>query len=116
MDRHVEQLNYLAIGLLEKLGNIEPTEAQIEIVEYILSQVVLHWGEFDKGLTLSEVVSILLVTKYKTSKKIAGLLNISQINVEEHYEEIKNKLNFSTLKQTVLKLENIRVEYVISSY
>lgn len=109
MNRRVEQLNYLAIELLERLGNIEPAEFQIEIMESILSQVVPHWKVFDQGLTLVEVISILLAAKSKTSREIAGLLNISQIDVEERYEEIKNKLNFSALAQTVLKLGNVRL-------
>ncbi len=38
MTRHVELLNYLAIEFLEKLGNVEPTECQIEMME----SIVLH--------------------------------------------------------------------------
>jgi len=109
MNRHVDQSNYLAIGLLEKLGNSEPTELQIEIMESILSRAVPSSKVFDKKLTLVEVVSILLAAKGKTSREIAHFLDIGQMDVEEHYEEIKNKLNFSALAQTVLKSGNMRV-------
>ena len=109
MNRHVEQLNYLAIELLERLGNIEPTEFQIEIIESILSQVVPRWRGFDQGLTLIEIISILLAAKGKTSQEIADLLNISQIDIEERYEKIKSKLNFNALAQTVLKLGSVRL-------
>ena len=109
MNRHVEQINYLSIGLLEILGNVEPTELQIEIMESILSRALPSSKVFDKRLTLVEVVSILLAAKGKTSREIACFLDISQIDIEEHYEEIKNKLNFSALAQTVLKSGNVRV-------
>ncbi|MCE3238747.1 MAG: hypothetical protein K0R24_1728 [Gammaproteobacteria bacterium] len=97
MNKDVDQINYLAIDLLERLGNSKPTESQIEIMESILLQVVPPRRVFDKTLTLVKIISILLAMKGKTSREIADLLDISQMDVEGDYEEIKNKLNLSAV-------------------
>jgi hypothetical protein len=101
MNKHVNQMNYFAIELLEKLGNIEPTEFQIEVMESILLQVVPHRKIFNKELTLVEVIAILLAAKSKITGKIARLLNVDQIDIEGHYTEIKNKLGSSVLATTI---------------
>jgi DNA-binding CsgD family transcriptional regulator len=97
MNKDVDQINYLAIDLLERLGNSKPTESQIEIMESILLQVVPPRRVFDKTLTLVKIISILLTVKGKTPREIADLLDISQMDVEGDYEEIKNKLNLSAV-------------------
>ncbi len=86
MNGHVNQINYLAIELLERLGNIEPTELQIEKIESILSKVVPSQGVFDKEPILVEVISILLAKKDKISGEIAGLLEMSHRDSEDRHE------------------------------
>lgn len=40
----LDPINYLAIELLEKLGNSTPTEEQIELISLLLSTYVLQRG------------------------------------------------------------------------
>lgn len=36
---HPQKLNYLAVGFLEKLGNLKPSQAEIDLMESLLSTV-----------------------------------------------------------------------------
>lgn len=112
MGRHVNQLNYFAIELLERLGNEEPTESQINIMESLLKRIANRWPALDGNLSFVEAIYIHLAAQGKTSTQITRLLNINAREVEGHYEQIKNKLDLNVLAQTVLKLDRSRLQGV----
>jgi DNA-binding NarL/FixJ family response regulator len=85
--------NYLAIGLLESLGNSKPTQQQITLTEELLSMVsIQHKINFSDKLNNKEIACLYWAAYGKSSKETADLLHIKQSVVESHRKEIKRKL------------------------
>lgn len=41
-----QYLNYLAIDILEKIGNTDPTQAEIDLVEYLLVRLSRRYKHY----------------------------------------------------------------------
>lgn len=96
--------NFLAIELLEKIGNDSPTQAEIDFVESILLQIpVFQTPIFDSRLTSQEVSCLYGAAMGKTAQEIADSLNIQPQAVEQHRKEIKKKLACKTFAQAIFK-------------
>lgn len=99
-----QYVNYLAIDLLEKLGNIEPAQQQIDLMESLISQVaIIHHISFDHRLTEREISCLYLSAKGKSSPETAYLLGLKPSTVISHRKEILRKLACSNMTAAVFK-------------
>lgn len=106
----ISPFNYLAIGLLESLGNSNPTQQQIILIEDLLSMVTIkHKFNFTAKLNGKEIACLYWAAHGKSSKETAALLHINQSTVESHRKEIKRKLGCSSMTQAVF--QGIRYGY-----
>ncbi len=97
-----QYVNYLAIELLERLGNSEPTQQQIDLMESLISRVAIdHKLSFDHRLTEREVSCLQLSAWGKTSQEAAHLLGIKTSTVRTHRKEILRKLKCSNITEAV---------------
>lgn len=100
-----------AVIILESLGNTCPTSKQLELMESLLTQVVVTQRfRFDERLSPREALCLFWAAKGKTSQQTATLLNISSATVESHRKQIKRKLGCMSLTQAVF--EGIRWGYL----
>ncbi|MBY0544193.1 MAG: helix-turn-helix transcriptional regulator [Gammaproteobacteria bacterium] len=106
-----KNLQSVATELLKCVGNPNPTQKHIELMNSLLSHVVMSTPiMFDERLSQREVNCLFLAAKGKTSEETAVLLNISPATVESHRKHIKRKLNCLSLSQAVF--EGIRWGYL----
>ncbi|HEX4046011.1 MAG TPA: helix-turn-helix transcriptional regulator [Gammaproteobacteria bacterium] len=103
-DLYEQELNYLSIDLLEKLGNHKPVQKQIDLMESILSNVVvIKRLRFTRKLTEREVSCLYWAALGRTSKTTAALLNIQTNTVEQYRKAIKRKLFCKSMAEAVFK-------------
>ncbi|MCD6040032.1 MAG: autoinducer-binding domain protein [Gammaproteobacteria bacterium] len=108
--RH-QYANYMSLKIIEKLGNEEPTEAQIAFMESILTKITLIRPiTFHPRLTNQEIVCLYWAALGKTSKETAALLKVQRSTVEKHRKDIKKKLHCKSLVEAVFK--GIQLGYV----
>lgn len=106
-----QRINYLAIEFLERLGNRNPVQSQIDLMEALISKVAIEQKlSFDNKLTNREITCLLLAAKGRTSDETAQLLGIKASTVETYRKKIKRKLACTTMAQAVF--EGIRYGYV----
>lgn len=106
-----QNLNYLAVDLLEKLGNRNPTQTQIDLMESVVSKVAIEQKiSFDHKLSARETACLLMAADGKTSGETAVLLAIKLSTVKTHHKKIKRKLACTTMAQAVF--QGIRYGYV----
>jgi DNA-binding CsgD family transcriptional regulator len=102
--KEVDSLNYLAIEFLERLGNNEPSQTQIDLVESILSNSAAYIKmNVSNKLTSREITCLYWAAHGMTSQETADLLNISPSTVESHRKGIKRKLNCVTITEAVFQ-------------
>ena len=113
VNQKAQYLNYLAIELLERLGNTKPSQQQIDLMESLISQVVIDRRlSFDHRLSEREISCLLLTAKGKSTKAIAQLLGIKSSTVRTHREGILRKLSCNNMAAAVF--EGIRYGYIQS--
>lgn len=106
-----QTLNYLAIELLERLGNVKPSQQQIDLLTDLLGRVALEYQlNFDQRLTKREIECLFWAAQGRTSDEIADLLKIKKTTVESHRREIIRKLNSQNMAQAVYN--GVRYGYV----
>ena len=111
----INQLNYLAIEMLERFGNQSPSEEQISLMEQVLSSVSLtHKTSFNQRLNKKQIACLFWAARGKSSKETAELLGITPARVESARKEIKRKLGCSSIAQAVF--EGIKYGYVTYPY
>ncbi|GEM_PF-1219954 len=97
-------LNFLSIELLEKAGNNQPTQEQIDLVESVLEKIPFFQHlSFNKKLSPREVSCLYWAAMGKTSSETAEILNIQQTTIEQHRQEIKKKLECKSIAEAVFK-------------
>ncbi len=97
-----QQLNYLSIDLLEKLGNRCPSQVQIDLMESLLNIATQDYRlTVDRQLTPREVSCLFLAAKGYTSDETARLLNIKASTVNTHRREIIRKLSADNITHAV---------------
>lgn len=107
----VEKLNYLAVRLLEELGNYTPNQNQIDLLERVLaSSCIDRRLVFDKNLTAMEKACLFWAAKGMTSEETAELLKVAVSTVETHRSKIKRKLQCRNITQAVF--EGLRYGYI----
>ncbi len=107
----VEKLNYLAIRLLEELGNYAPSQQQIDLLEQVLSSTTIDRRlTFEKSLTVMEKACLYWAAKGMTTEETAGLLKIAASTVETHRNKIKRKLQCKNIAHAVF--EGLRYGYI----
>jgi DNA-binding CsgD family transcriptional regulator len=105
MKKEISQdVSYLSIDLLEKLGNLEPTQKQIDIIECLLTKVlVVKKLSFNQQLTKQEASCLYWAALGKTAAETAELMNIQPYTVQEYRKEIKKKLSCKTMAEAVFR-------------
>ena len=104
-------INYLAICLLEKMGNDSPSEEQINLLESVLANVTaIAPVSFHEQLTPREAHCLYWAALGKTANETGELLNIKSSTVEQHRQEVRKKLECRTMAEAVFK--GIRLGYV----
>lgn len=107
----INQFNYLSIQLLEQMGNLAPSQSQIDLVENLLiSSTIDVKLKFNRQLNGKELACLYWAAKGKSSGETATLLNLSQSTVELYRKEIKRKLNASNITHAVF--EGIRFGHI----
>jgi len=103
--RLLSHVNNLILPYLERLrssGLPEPQSTHLEIAESNLREIIApfteHAGVRMKALTPAEIQVADLVRQGKTSKDIAGLLNLSAETVDTHRKNIRRKLGLRRKK------------------
>lgn len=100
----VRTANYLAIDLLEMLGNEHPSQEHIDLAEsFLLKMTVAQNLDFDIRLTARERTCLLLAALGRTSTETALLLKIKKSTVDTHRSQIKRKLACNSLAQAVFE-------------
>lgn len=101
---HINQLNYLSIEILDKLGNASPSESQIELMELLISGVLTsHKVCFPECLTQEEIICLYWAAHGLSAAKTANLLKISFSEVESRRKTIMRKLSCKTMAQAVFR-------------
>lgn len=99
-----QYVNYLAIDLLEILGNKQPDQQQIDLMENLISHVaVTHRISFDRRLTGREISCLYLSAKGKTAPETARLLGVKPSTITSHRKEILRKLACNNMAAAVFK-------------
>lgn len=107
----VDLTNYMAIAVLEQMGITQPTQAQINIMESHLHNIVMVKKlTLDSKLSPLESICLYSIAKGNTVNEIAILMKIEVSIVEEHIRSIMRKLNARTISQAVF--EGIRFGYL----
>ena len=97
--------NFLAIRLLEFIGNDSPTQEQIDIVEQVIASsnsLRINLNCSDK-LNDKEIACLYWAAQGKSSAQTAKILKMSKSSVELYRKHIKRKLNCSTITQAVFE-------------
>jgi DNA-binding CsgD family transcriptional regulator len=106
-----QNLNYLAIEFLEKLGNKTPSQPQINLMESLISKVGIEQKiSFDHKLSARETACLLLIAQGKTSDETAAMLGVKSSTIKTYHKKIKRKLACANLAQAVF--QGIRYGYV----
>src|SRR5690348_9217898 len=78
-DAYGNYVNYLSRDLLTKLGNLNPTLKQLQLMSHTLSTVAVTQNlSFDKRLTDREICCLYWAAMGKTSRQTAELLNVQR--------------------------------------
>lgn len=106
-----QSLNYLAIDLLEKLGNKTPNQPQIDLMESLISKVSIEQRlSFDHKLSARESACLLLAAQGKTSDETAEMLGVKSSTIKTYHKKIKRKLACASLAHAVFR--GIRYGYL----
>lgn len=101
MDKQ-QELNYLAIELLERLGNSRPAQNQIDLVEDILSSVATAlYIDFDRLLTSREIACLFWAAPGYMSNETAKFLGIRNPMIEVDCKSVRRKLSCDSMAQAV---------------
>jgi DNA-binding CsgD family transcriptional regulator len=97
--------NYLAIRLLEFMGNDSPTQEQINIIEEVIassnaSRINLT---FSSKLNDKEIACLYWAAQGKSSAQTAKIMRMSKSSVELYRKNIKKKLNCTNITQSVFE-------------
>lgn len=115
IDNQVNEYNYLAIRMLERIGIIDPTQEQIDIVEEVVSTTSINLKLiFDRNLTKKETACLYWAAQGKSSRATADLLGVSQATIEWMRKEIKRKLKCDNITHAVF--EGIRYGYIHANF
>lgn len=99
-----KDLNYIAIEMLERCGNSEPTERQITIMEKLLSNIsMFQYMAFHHELTESEVNCLYLAAKGYSIQETANFLKEDSTTIEFHRKQILHKLGCKNITQAVFE-------------
>lgn len=102
MEDHISSFNYLSVQLLEYMGNFNPAQEQIDLIESLISMSAVKVQLFfNNQLNDKEIACLYWVTQGKSSRETAKLLAVNQTTVESHRKEIKRKLKCSSIAQAV---------------
>lgn len=97
-----ERLNYLAVDLLESFGNETPTQEQIDLMERVLSNVVMEGRMlFREDLTEREKECLYLAAKGLSANQTAEVLSLEKSTINSHRHNLKRKLGSDTMSQAV---------------
>jgi DNA-binding CsgD family transcriptional regulator len=103
-----DNLDYIAVKILKKLGIKTPQVNQIILVKSLfLRTATIQELTFDNQLTSREVACLLLAAKGQTSAQTADVLGLSVPSVETYRTRIKRKLKAANLVQALF--EGIRL-------
>lgn len=104
--------NFKAIHYLTLLGNEKPTQQQVDLMECLIKKVVIEQKLlFDRRLTQTEEVCLLLAATGKTTEQTAKLLNLKRSTIKKYRLYIMRKLGCSSIAQAVF--EGIRYGYLL---
>ena len=107
----IDSTNYVAIELLEQLGLDKPNQAQIDLMESIVSTVMVKKKLlFDTRLTPKEQFFLYWVARGKTMTQAGELLDLTMLEVDEYHNQVRTKLHCHTLTQAVF--EGLRFGYL----
>jgi DNA-binding CsgD family transcriptional regulator len=106
-----DRLNYLAVDLLETFGNQAPTQGQIDLMERILSNVVMQGRiSIHQDLTDREKECLYLAAKGLSAPQTAEVLSLETSTINSHRSKLKRKLDCDTMSQAVF--EGIRYGHI----
>lgn len=107
----VDQVNFLAISLLDHVGVTMPSQAVIDVMESVLSHTVIKKNiVFNQCLDKKECVCLFWAAKGKTTEETAKIMNMSSGSIEASRRNIKRKLQASSLAQAVF--EGMRFDFI----
>lgn len=90
--------------LLEKLGNSNPSQGQVELVDaLLLGNSIEKRILFDNKLTCRERYCLLLAAKGKTVQETAVLMGVKISTVRTWRHKILNKLDCRSMAQAIFK-------------
>lgn len=101
---HVNQFNYLAIQLLERIGILDPSQEQIDLIEELLARPLARGQlHFNHGLNSQEIACLYWAARGKSSKETAKLIDLNRREVESLRKEVKRKLHANSIAQAVFE-------------
>lgn len=97
-----QKLNYYTILFFEKIGNINPTQIEIDMMEAMLARSPAFYSSiFDERLNDKEKLCLLLASEGRTITESALLLRVNFETIQGYYDSIKQKLVCETMEQAI---------------
>ena len=107
--------NYWSIEYLALLGNENPTQKQIDLIETLIAKVAIEQKlSFNHRLSDKEKNCLLLAATGKTTKETAKLLKLKYSTVKKYRLYIMRKLKCNSIAHAVF--EGIRYGYLIPKF